>query len=74
MKEESVSLKVTGMTCDHCATHIEKMFENKEGIISKKVSYKSGEGNFSYNPDVISKDTIINTINESKSYKAKEKS
>lgn len=70
--EEKLLLEITGMTCDHCAAGIERMFEKKNGIVSKKVSHQNGTGEFTYNPDDISKDNIIGTINQSKNYKAKE--
>jgi len=62
--KENLELEITGMTCDHCATSIEKRFDNKEGLVSKEVSYKDGKGNFTYDPNVISETEIIDTINK----------
>ncbi|HEX9512538.1 MAG TPA: mercury(II) reductase [Puia sp.] len=70
--EEKISLDITGMTCDHCAVSIERLLEKKKGILSKKVSYASGKGELTYNPDVISKDDIIGAINQTPNYRAKE--
>src|SRR5258708_4544572 len=53
--EEKISLDITGMTCDHCAVSIERLLEKKKGILSKKVSYASGKGELTYNPDVFQK-------------------
>lgn len=72
MKEEKVFLEITGMTCDHCETDIERLLEKKNGIISQKVSYQNGNGEFAYDPQYISKETIIDTINQTERYKAKE--
>ncbi|MFZ1530071.1 MAG: mercury(II) reductase [Ferruginibacter sp.] len=72
VKEEKISLDITGMTCDHCAVSIERMFEKKNGIVSKKVSHQTGKGEFTYNPDDISKEDIIGTINQTPGYRAKE--
>ncbi len=64
----TVTLKIEGMTCDHCAVSIEKRFAGKDGIINKKVSYGEKKGDFTFNPSIISKEEIINTINASRSY------
>jgi len=58
-----VEYKIKGMTCDHCASSIERKFENKTGIVDKSIDYRKGKGSFSYNPDEISKEDIISTIN-----------
>jgi mercuric reductase len=72
MKEEKLSIEITGMTCDHCAVSIDRMLEQKNGIVSKKVNYPSGKGDITFNSDVISKDDIIGTINQTPNYRAKE--
>ncbi len=59
---EFVEYKIKGMTCEHCASSIEREFENKSGVVEKSVDYRSGKGSFSYNPDEISKEDIISTI------------
>lgn len=74
MKEEKLSLEITGMTCDHCAISIEKLLAKKKGIVSKKVSHAESNGEITFNEAVISKEEIINAINETTNYKAKETS
>ena len=71
MKEEKLSLNITGMTCIHCATGIEKLFDKKKGVASKKVNYVTGKGEFTIDTDITSKDEIVNTINKTKTYKVK---
>lgn len=71
-KKEKMSLEISGMTCDHCAVNIERLLENKKGILSKKVSYTSGKGEITFNPDHISKEEIIHSINQTPTYRAKE--
>ena len=56
------------MTCDHCAQTVEKQFTGNEGIIEKKVSYPDGSGQFTYDPDQITKEQIIDTINATGHY------
>jgi mercuric reductase len=66
---ETVELEISGMTCDHCASGIERKFEGKEGIIEKKVSYPDGKGTFTFDPDVTSEQEIIDSINDVGNYK-----
>jgi mercuric reductase len=66
---ETIELEIAGMTCDHCATSIEKRFEGKKGIVSKQVTYGAKKGVFTYDATLVSKQDIIDTINTSKNYK-----
>ncbi len=68
-KQETVELEITGMTCDHCATGIEKKVADKKGIVDQEVSYSDGKGRFVFDPDKISKDEIIATIDATGNYK-----
>jgi mercuric reductase len=72
MKKEAIKLDIAGMTCNHCAISIENMFDKKDGIVSKKVSYQNGTGEFTFDSDIISKNEIISAINQTKNYSAKE--
>jgi len=70
---ESIQLDITGMTCDHCATGIEKLLSKNEGISEAKVNYQSGSCECSFDPSETSKEEITNTINSTKNYRVKEK-
>ena len=39
MNKEIIKLDITGMTCDHCATGIEKLLSKNEGVKEANVSY-----------------------------------
>ena len=69
---ESIQLDITGMTCDHCATGIEKLLSKNEGISETKVSYPKATCECSFAPSKTNKEEIINTINSTKSYRVKE--
>ncbi len=69
MKIKSIKLSITGMTCNHCATGIEKIFENQKGIISKKVNYPEAVGMFEFDDNIIDKEEIISAINKTGHYK-----
>ena len=71
MKEEKIKLEIIGMTCDHCATGIEKMLSQNEGIKEANVSYQNGNCECSFDPSKTSKEEIIQTINDTKNYRVK---
>ncbi len=69
---EFVEYKIKGMTCEHCASSIERGFDTKAGVVEKNVDYRSGKGSFSYNSNEISKEDIISTINGTGHYSVEE--
>jgi mercuric reductase len=71
MKQKTIQIEIAGMTCDHCATGIEKIVKGKEGVIKADVHYKSGKSEFTFDSDKISKGEIIDTINKTKNYSVK---
>lgn len=70
IKEEKILLNISGMTCNHCAVSIERLLEKKNGIVYKKVSYENGKGEITFDPTLISKEEIIQSINQTPSYQA----
>ncbi len=72
MKEESIKLYITGMTCEHCAIGIEKLLAQKKGITKVSVSYPDATCECSFDPAETSKEEIIQTINATKNYRVKE--
>jgi len=66
---EIVKFRIKGMTCDDCARHIEKLFDNKEGIQKKKVSFPKATGEFIFDPEKISKAEICQTIDATPHYR-----
>ncbi len=66
MNKEIIKLDITGMTCDHCATGIEKLLSKNEGVKEANVSYPKATCECSFDPTKTSKEEIINTINGTK--------
>jgi mercuric reductase len=64
-----VKYEISGMTCDHCASGIQKHLSTKYGIIENQVSYKDKIGEFKYNPEKISKEGIREIIDKETHYK-----
>ena len=65
---EITTFKIKGMTCDHCATSIAKIFNDRQGVGQNKISYPEGSGKFAYDPEIISKKEIIEIINSTGHY------
>ncbi|KAA3616804.1 MAG: mercury(II) reductase [Calditrichaeota bacterium] len=68
MKIKTLQLDIKGMTCDHCATSIEKKLD-ADGIIEKSVSYKEAGGQISFDENKISSEDITNLVNGLGHYK-----
>lgn len=71
MTQETIYLNITGMTCDHCASGIEKLLSKNEGVTEAKVSYPKASCECSFDPSKTSKEEIISTINGTKNYRVK---
>ena len=71
MNSKKVILEIEGMTCDRCATIIEKTFNDKDGMLDTMVNFRGENGAFTFNSEKISKEEIINTINQAGNYKVK---
>ena len=61
-KTETINLTIDGMTCDHCATGIEKRVSTLAGVTGSNVNYTEGKGSFKYDSNEISEKEIVDTI------------
>lgn len=68
MNEQILNLSVSGMTCDGCARTVANQFDDKEGVLDKTVSYPDETAEIIYDPEKITKDEIIDTINKTGHY------
>lgn len=70
-KEEpkTVTLKITGMTCAGCASHIHTALSKTEGVINDEVKYPGDVAIIKYDASKISEKEIIAVI-EKTGYKA----
>jgi len=48
-----VNLKITGMTCDHCAASVEQALKAQRGVCAAQVGYRQGLAHVEYEPDVV---------------------
>lgn len=65
--KKTVEMKINGMTCNHCATGIEKSL-NAEGILEKKVSFAEGTAQVIFDSEKITTNTISNIIEDGGRY------
>lgn len=63
MALEIIKLNIEGMTCDHCAATIGKTVAALDGVASQAISYPEKSGEIQFNPDKISEQEIIDSIN-----------
>lgn len=70
-KEEpkTITLKITGMTCAGCASHIHKALSATNGVINDEVKFPGNLAVIKYDPSKISEKEIISVI-EKTGYKA----
>lgn len=58
------TLKVQGMSCNHCVNSIEGSVGNLKGVSSVKVELKSGDVTVEFDNEAITLDQIKETIEE----------
>jgi copper chaperone len=58
------TLKVQGMSCNHCVNSIEQSVGNLTGVSSVKVELKSGEVTVKFDNEAITLNQIKETIEE----------
>jgi mercuric reductase len=68
MKEQILKVSISGMTCDGCARTVANQFDGKVGVLGKSVSYPDEQAEITFNPEKITKDEIIDTINKTAHY------
>lgn len=66
---KTVTLKITGMSCAGCASHIHTALSKTEGVISDEVKYPGDIATVKYDASKISEKEII-TVIENTGYKA----
>ncbi len=71
MKQKTIKLDISGMTCDYCPKDIEKLLSKSEGISKVNVRYPKATCEFSFDPSKTNKEEIIDTINSTKNYRVK---
>lgn len=61
---EKIELKIEGMHCGACATGIQMLTSQIDGVASAFVDYEGKKGTFEFDPAKTSKEAIIKSIAE----------
>lgn len=69
-KSLEVKLKVSGMTCAGCASHLYKVLKETKGVIDNHVEYPGDIAIVTYNPDKIKPEEIVTAIESKTTYRA----
>ncbi|OGK51752.1 hypothetical protein A3B02_02375 [Candidatus Roizmanbacteria bacterium RIFCSPLOWO2_01_FULL_42_14] len=60
---KTVTFDICGMHCTSCALNIDGELEDTEGVIEARTSYARQQTRVTFNPETISVDKIVTTIN-----------
>jgi copper ion binding protein len=65
MAAKSITLKVEGMTCNHCVMHVKSALEEDvDGVKSAEVSLDSGEATIEYDESTASLEQMASAVEE----------
>lgn len=64
MKEESLKVKITGMTCSACSARIERRLSKQTGINSVAVNLSTAKGRISYDSEILKEQELIKLIED----------
>lgn len=70
MALERTHLKIQGMTCGHCEKFVSNLLKDLNGVSESKVSQPDGSAEIVFDSNVITKQQIIDAVNETGAYKA----
>ena len=68
INNKSITLKIKGMTCSSCSSHIENDLKATDGIVSSTVNHETGEGKFIFDTKKLSNQDVINAVNNVGNY------
>jgi len=61
---ETVTIKVTGMSCDGCAASLDKRLSAENGVQSAQVSFADGAAMVEFDPTVVSRERLNEVVRE----------
>ena len=64
MTEKQVTLPITGMHCTNCSDTVARELGKLEGVAAANVNYATEKATVTFNPSVLSEDTIIERIKD----------
>lgn len=64
MKATEVTLKISGMTCDHCVKTVEKGIKSLKGVSRVHVDLALQKAEVAYSPEAVTLDQIKKAVTE----------
>jgi copper chaperone len=61
---EKITLRIEGMTCNHCVMHVTRALKSLSGVNNAEVSLEKKNAEVSYDPSVVSLEEMIKAVNE----------
>ena len=61
---ESITLRISGMSCASCVNKVEKTLSNTEGVLSASVNFAAEQATIEYLPEIVSLIDIEGTIKD----------
>jgi len=71
VKMTNVTLKVDGMSCQHCVKTVKEALLSNDGVSKADVNLDKNKAFVEYDSEKVSKDALIKSVNDS-GYKASE--
>ena len=68
--ESSVEIKITGMTCAGCASHVYKVLSETDGVIDNEVKYPGDIAVIKFDASKITSKELVAAIEKDTNYKA----
>jgi copper chaperone len=61
---ENITIKVTGMSCEHCVKTVKDVLGAIKGVANTVVSLRKGTASFKYDPDLMPLESIKTAIKD----------
>lgn len=63
-KQESAVIEISGMSCNHCAQHIQKALKQTSGVNMARVVHTEEKAYIDYDPTMINAEALLQIIND----------
>ncbi len=61
---EKITVKVEGMSCDHCRMNVENALKSLDGILQVKVSLEKNKADITYDPSKVTFDKMKSAVDD----------
>ncbi len=60
--KEQITLRITGMSCEHCAARVEQALKGLDGVSAAGVDLQTGEAIVEYDPDKVDEERLKQAV------------